>query len=220
MFCAPFTSLAGLHKIFSGGNIKLGAQNQFYENEGTFTGEISAKMLIPYCSYVIVGHSERRAVFKESNLDANRKIKKALENGLTPILCIGETYDERNSGKTNQVIEKMLAGGLEGINASDAEKIVIAYEPIWAISKGKNDIAKSLSATPETAQQAHAFVRNLLSKKFGNQVSEKMRIIYGGSMKPENVKELMAQKDIDGGLVGGASLNPESFAKVVKFNGK
>ncbi len=217
LICAPFPSLHALHMLVSGTNILLGAQNIFYEEEGTFTGEVSAKMISSYCTYVIVGHSERRAIFNESNKEVNRKIKIALEHNLVPILCFGESLEERKSGRTNKVLEETVSAGLEGISKEHIRNIVLAYEPIWAISKGKADIAKSLSATPETAQEAHSFVRSLISKLFDQETADKIRILYGGSMKPENVKQLMAKKDIDGGLVGGASLDPDSFAEVVKF---
>lgn len=217
VICAHFTALHPLHGALTGSNIKLGAQNIFFEESGIFTGEISAKMISPYCTHVIVGHSERRALFKETNQDVNRKIIAALKHNLVPIVCIGESLEERTSGKTNQVLEKMLSECLAGLSKESVSKIILAYEPVWAISKGAADIAKSQSATPETAEAAHSFIRSLLSKLFDAKTANSIRILYGGSMKPENVKQLMAQKDIDGGLVGGASLNPESFASVVKF---
>jgi len=217
LICAPFTCLESLKSALSGSKVKLGAQNLFYEEQGTFTGEISARMISPYCTHVIVGHSERRKLFNESNSDVNRKIKKALEQKLTPILCIGESLEERKAGKTKQVLEKKLSECLKGISKDQAKNIVLTYEPIWAISKGKNDIAKSEAASPKTAQEGHAFLRSLFAAHFGKESAENVLILYGGSMKPANVKQLMAEEDIDGGLVGGASLDPESLSKVVKF---
>lgn len=217
LICAPFTALPDLHALLSGTNVLLAAQNIFFEEEGTFTGEVSAKMIAPFCSYVIVGHSERRTLFRESNQDVNKKMRKALQHGIVPIVCVGESLEERVAGKTKEVLKRMVLECFEGFSAADAKKTVIAYEPVWAISKGRADIATSQAAGPETAQEAHAFIRSIVSDLFGEKFSQKRRIIYGGSMKPDNVKQLMAQKDIDGGLVGGASLDPESFAKVVKF---
>jgi len=217
LICAPFTCLETLHSVLAGSNVMLGAQNIFYEESGTFTGEISAKMISPYCSHVIVGHSERRKLFQESNKDVNKKIKRALKHGLTPIVCIGESFGERKAKKTKQVLKKQLSDCLKGLSKTQAQKTILAYEPIWAKSKGRHDIAKSKAAPAETAQQAHEFLRGLVSRLFGKPVSEKVRILYGGSMKPTNVKQLLAQEDIDGGLVGGSSLSPESFSKVVKF---
>ncbi len=215
--CAPFTSLPALHKIFAGSNVTLGAQNLFFEEDGTFTGEVSARMISPFCKYVIVGHSERRKFFCESNSDVNKKIKKALQYAITPIVCIGEALEERNAGRTKEVLEKMFFECFEGISKTGALKTVIAYEPVWAISRGKADIANSQAAGPETAQEAHAFIRSLVSARFGSDAADAIRIIYGGSMKPENARQLMAQKDIDGGLVGGASLDPDSLAKIVEY---
>lgn len=217
VICGSFTSLESLHSLLSGSNVRLGAQNIFYEEEGTFTGEVSARMVAPYCRYVILGHSERRKIFKESNQDVNKKIKSALKHKLTPIVCIGETLKERKAGKTNPALKKMLSECLKTLSRKEAGRTIVSYEPIWAISKGKHHIAKSNSASPETVQQAHAFIRANLSKLFGKRVSEKMRILYGGSIKPSNVRKLMGQKDIDGGIVGGSSLNPKTFSKVVKF---
>ena len=217
VICAPFTFLESLSSLLSGSNIGLGAQNIFFEEEGIFTGEISARMISPFCKYVIVGHSERRKHFNESNDEVNKKIKISLKHGLKPILCVGESLKERNSGETEKVLKKMVSECLKDISKKDAEKIVVCYEPLWAISKGKKYIAKSNAAPSEMAQETHAFIRSILLRLFGKPVSEHMRILYGGSMKPDNVVSLMSQQDIDGGLVGGASLDPVSFSKVVKF---
>lgn len=205
----PFTSLAVAAKFLKGSNIKLAAQNLFWEEKGAFTGEISAVMLKDVdCEYVIVGHSERRQYFGETDETVNKRIKAAHDAGLNVIMCVGETLEERESGKTFDVLKTQLVGGLKDIQAHDM--LVIAYEPVWAIGTGK-------TATPEQAQEAHQFIREQLAGIYGAQEAQKIRILYGGSVKPENVASLMAQQDVDGGLVGGASLKPESFAKIVKF---
>jgi triosephosphate isomerase len=217
VICPPFTSLEALHGLLSGSNVRLGAQNIFYEEEGTFTGEVSARMVAPYCRHVLLGHSERRKTFRETNQEVNKKIKQALKHRLVPIVCIGESLRERRAGKTKPVLKKALSECLKGLSRKQAARVVVSYEPIWAISKGKHYIAKSQAASPKTVQQAHAFVRANLSKLFGKRVSEKMRVLYGGSIKPSNVRKLMEQKDIDGGIVGSSSLTAGTFAKVVKF---
>jgi len=217
VICAPFTALHSLHKTLSGTKIMLGAQNIFYEEEGTFTGEVSARMIAPYCSHVILGHSERRSLFHETNQDVNKKIKKALQYGLKPIVCIGESLAEKRAGKTKTVLKKMLSECLVGISKKDAKRIILTYEPIWAISEGEKDMAESEAASAETVQEAQAFIRGQISKKFGKAVSEQVSVLYGGSIKPSNAKKLMAQNDIDGGLIGGASLDPAIFSKVVKL---
>jgi triosephosphate isomerase len=208
----PYTLLYVAGEMLKGTNIKLSAENMYIEEKGAFTGEISPLMLKDVgCSYVILGHSERRKYFKETDDFVNQKMLVALKYGLIPIVCIGETLEERESGKTLQVIEKQVKGSLSKLNTLDAEKIVIAYEPVWAIGTGKN-------ATPQQAQEVHEFIRKIYAELYGSIPAEKVRILYGGSIKPENFKEIMAQKDVDGGLVGGASLEVESFYKLVMYD--
>ncbi|NOX19996.1 MAG: triose-phosphate isomerase [Nitrospirae bacterium] len=205
----PFTSLAVAAKFLKGTNIKLSAQNLFWEEQGAYTGEVSALMLKDVeCEYVIVGHSERRQYFGETDETVNKRIKAAHAAGLKVIMCIGETLEEREAGKTFDVLKTQLEGALKDITAHDM--LVIAYEPVWAIGTGK-------TATPEMAEEAHRFIRDQLAGKFGQDAAETIRILYGGSVKPENVASLMAQENVDGGLVGGASLQPDSFAKIVRF---
>jgi len=209
VICPPFTALRDVSAALKGSSMMLGAQNMFYEEKGAFTGEISPLMLLELgCRFVIVGHSERREYFMETDLAVNRKLKLCLKNNLTPIMCVGESQQERNEGVTKKVIEREITDGLEGIGKKEIERIVIAYEPVWAIGTG-------LTATPQQAQEVHAYIRQLLSDMFGES-AKKVRILYGGSVKPENTKELMAQKDINGALVGGASLDAGSFAEIVK----
>lgn len=203
----PFTALAGVARKTRGTNIVLAAQNVFYEEKGAYTGEVSPLMLTDLgCEYVIIGHSERRQYFGETDGIVNRKMKSALSAGLRVIACIGESLEERESGKTGDVLKRQLTGGLEGIDITD---IVIAYEPIWAIGTG-------VTATPGQAQETHLFIRSELKAAYGAQ-GDGTRILYGGSVKPDNVDDLMACADVDGALVGGASLKPESFAKLVHF---
>lgn len=205
----PFTSLSDAVKTVKGSNIKIAAQNFYPKESGAYTGEVSPLMLKDIgVEYVILGHSERREYFKESNTFINEKIKCALANNLTPIFCIGEKLEDREAGKTNQVNEEQIMEGLANLQAAEAKKIIIAYEPVWAIGTGK-------TATPEIAENTHKEIRNVLKKLFGN-ISEEIVIQYGGSMKPSNAKELLSQENIDGGLVGGASLNAKDFAAIVK----
>ena len=207
--CPPFTALSDVKDVLVDTNIKLGAQNVYYEDEGAFTGEISVKMLSYIgCDLVIVGHSERRKYFAETDAVINRKLKKVLEYKMTPIFCIGETLEEREAGLTFGVLERQINEGLKDFSPQDLEKIVIAYEPVWAIGTGR-------TATPQQAQEAHSFIRNLLNKKFGDS-SRIVRILYGGSIKPQNIRELILQEDVDGGLVGGASLKAQSFVEIVR----
>ncbi len=209
MIAPPFTSLECAIKLTRDTNIKIGAQNMFWETEGAYTGEISAKFLTELgCKYVIIGHSERRKYFHEKDDWVNKKLHTALVQGLTPIMCIGETFEERETGKTFTVLERQLREGLKDFSGNNIKKIVIAYEPVWAIGTGK-------TATPETAEEAHSFIRDYLRKNFGEEAT-KIRILYGGSIKPENISNLFKEPDIDGGLVGGASLSPESFSKIIK----
>lgn len=203
----PFTALAAASAGIKGSNIILAAQNVFHEGKGAFTGEISPGMLIDVgCRYVLIGHSERRQYFHETDEVVNKKIRISRQTGLGVILCIGETLQERDAGKTFEVLSRQLESGLTGIGHDD---MVIAYEPVWAIGTGK-------TATPEQAQETHAFIRERLQIFYGNN-ADKFCILYGGSVTPENVDSLMACKDVDGALVGGASLKVESFSRIVKF---
>jgi len=207
-----FLALEEVGEVIKGSNIKLGAQDINYKDKGAFTGEVSALMLKEVgCKYVIVGHSERRQLFKEKDKLVNLKLKNALKNKLKPILCVGENLEQRKSGKTKKIIIEQIKKGLDGVkNISD---VIIAYEPVWAISKNN---PKHKAAASEDAEQGHLIIRNYLSDKYSKKTANKIRIIYGGSMKPDNVKELIMQQDIDGGLVGGGSLKAESFSKIVK----
>ena len=203
----PFTAIGIAAAVLRGTNIFLAAQDVFYEEKGAYTGEISPLMLVDLgCAFVIVGHSERRQYFHETDDIVNRKIKAAQKAGLGVIFCIGESLDEREAGKTFDVLNRAIEKGLDGVSP---EKMVIAYEPIWAIGTGK-------TATPPQAQEAHAYIRERLNILYGNQ-SDELCILYGGSVTPDTVDSLMACKDIDGALVGGASLKAESFSKIVKF---
>lgn len=207
LIAPPFTSLFVASEKIKNTAILLGGQNVFYEDSGAYTGEISPLMLKDAgCSYVIIGHSERRQYFQESDEIINKKILASKRNNLKVILCIGETLEERQNGKTFAVLERQIERGLKDISPED---IIIAYEPVWAIGTGK-------TATTEQAQEAHRFIREKLSSLYGN-ISRKIRIIYGGSVTPENIKSLMDCEDVDGALVGGASLKAESFSKIVKF---
>ena len=209
VLCTPFTNLYAVHQVIQDAPIGLGAQDVFWEDSGAFTGQVSPSMLTAVgCQYVIIGHSERRQYFGETDETVNKKIKKALENNLTPIVCVGELLEERESDKTEQVVETQIRGAFDGVSADDMKKIVIAYEPVWAIGTGK-------VATPVQAQQVHKFIRDLLAKMYDENISEAIRIQYGGSMKPDNAAELLSQPDIDGGLIGGASLKADSFLGIV-----
>lgn len=208
--CPTFTSLESASRELAGSTVKLGAQNMYFEKSGAFTGEISAAMLKELgCTYVILGHSERREYFKECDCLINKKVKAALEAGIKPILCVGETLGQREAGQTINVVSAQTKGGLESLTSEQAANVVIAYEPVWAIGTGK-------TATPEMAQEVHAEIRKVLAGMFGDETAEGMQILYGGSMKPENADQLLAQKDIDGGLIGGAALKADSFAALVK----
>lgn len=207
--CPPFTSLSEVHSLIKNTPIKLGAQNVYCENDGAFTGEISTGMLKSVgCDYVIIGHSERRTIFGEKDKLINKKIKKALANGLKVIFCIGESLTQREEGITNSVVEKQLQKGLDGVSSEELNNIIIAYEPIWAIGTGK-------TATPEQAQEVHAFIRNYISQKFSKEFGEKLIIQYGGSVKPDNAASLLSQPDIDGALIGGACLKADSFLSII-----
>jgi len=210
LVCPVFTALSEVADALSESNIKLGAQDLHWEETGAFTGEVSATMLKDAgCQYVIIGHSERRQYFGETNETVNKKLKAALAGGLLPIMCCGEIKEERETNKTEEVVKDHVVNGLKGISAEDVLKITIAYEPVWAIGTG-------LTATPEQAQEVHKFIRGLLKELYNEDTAQAVRIQYGGSMKPENVKDLVSQPDIDGGLIGGASLKVDSFSQIVK----
>lgn len=207
-----FTSLSPVSEAIRGSNIRLAAQDCYWEEEGAFTGEVAPKLLKDAgCSHVIIGHSERRQYFGETDLTVAKKTGAAIAAGLNAIVCVGETLAERESEQTFFVIETQIKGGLAGLPADAFARIVIAYEPVWAIGTGK-------TASDAQAQEVHAFIRRLIARLFGQAVADAVRILYGGSVKPDNVKGLMAQPDIDGALVGGASLKAESFAAIATFN--
>jgi triosephosphate isomerase (TIM) len=209
--CPPFVDLEAAVDAASGSNVAIGAQNVHWEKEGAFTGEISAPMLTAiHVTHVIIGHSERREYFNDTDDTVNRKLEIALESGLTPIVCVGEVLEEREAGLTEDVLRRQCMRAFNGISARKAAKLVIAYEPVWAIGTGK-------TATPQMASDAHLVIRHEAEKTFGDEFAQNLRILYGGSVKPENVTALMAETEIDGALVGGASLQPPSFAKIVKY---
>ena len=212
VICPPFVDVYPVSIILrqKESKILLGAQNMHPEPKGAFTGEISADMLISAgAKLVILGHSERRHIFNESDEFINRKVKSALAAGLVPILCIGELLEERNAQKTEDVLSNQLRGSLDGVSVNNPHSIIIAYEPVWAIGTGVN-------ATPEQAQEAQKFIRQLLSDMWSGEIASEIRILYGGSVKPENAEALLSQPDVDGALVGGASLSAESFEKIVR----
>ena len=211
MIAPPFTALAQVSDLLKKTRISLGAQNLFWEAEGAYTGEISASMLVSAgCRYVIVGHSERRQYFGETDETVNQKIKAVVTNDLIPVMCVGESETERESKETFSVLDRQVQKGLKGFSADEMETLVMAYEPVWAIGTGK-------TATADQAQEVHLFLREMLEKKFGNNLAKSIRILYGGSVKSDNIKELMTMPDIDGALIGGASLEPETFSKIVQF---
>ncbi len=210
VICPAYTALSEVSEVVAGSNIQLGAQDVFWKDEGAFTGEVSALMLKDAgAKFAIIGHSERRQYFGESNESVNKKIKAALKNGLMPIVCVGESLKEREANKTFQVLDDHVKNGLEGLAEEEILNIVIAYEPVWAIGTGK-------TATSAQAQEAQKYIRDLLIKMYNEDIASRIRIQYGGSVKPENITELMNQPDVDGALVGGASLTLESFAAIVK----
>jgi len=209
--CPPFVYLYPLVEAFNDTTVEIGAQNVFWEDKGAFTGEISAHMLSSIgVKYVLVGHSERRQYFSETNETVNKRIQVALRNGLIPLVCVGERLEERESGKTFDVVQAQVRQGLAGLTKDEASTLLIAYEPVWAIGTGR-------TATPEIAQETHKWIRGILSDLFGDGVGDTIRILYGGSVNPDNVDTLMAQDDIDGALVGGASLDPYSFGRIAGF---
>jgi len=208
--CPPFTALSAVAGVVEGTKVALGAQNLYPKDSGAYTGEVDPNALVEVgCTYVILGHSERRQYFKESDEFINDKVKIALARGLVPIMCCGETEDERKQGVTHDVVRRHVEKGLAGIGAKDLGKVVIAYEPVWAIGTG-------LTAEPDDAEEVHSFVRELLAKKHGRELAEGIRIQYGGSVKPDNAKELFTRANIDGGLIGGASLRADQFRAIVE----
>jgi triosephosphate isomerase len=209
--CPPYTDVAAAIEAAQGSGIAIGVQSVHWKAEGAYTGEISAPMLLSLgVTHVIVGHSERRQYFGETDDTVNLRLKTALETGLTPICCVGEVLEEREAGLCDDVLRRQCVRAFHAISAKKAAKLVVAYEPVWAIGTGK-------TATPEIAAEAHAVIRREAAGVFGEEFAAKLRILYGGSVKPENAAELMAQEDIDGALVGGASLDPKSFAAIVKY---
>jgi triosephosphate isomerase (TIM) len=207
--CPPAVYLDAIGKSLAGSAVGLGAQNCYHEAKGAFTGELSPQMLLDVgCKYVILGHSERRAIFKESSQDVNRKVLAALAAGLVPIVCVGETLDQRQAGSTSQVVREQLEGSLAGLASQQMQTVVIAYEPVWAIGTG-------VVATPEQAEQVHADLRSLLETRYNSELASSVRIQYGGSVNAENAATLLRQPNIDGALVGGASLKVESFLAIV-----
>ena len=209
--CPPFVCLDAVRKEAAGSNIKLGAQNVHFEKNGAYTGEVSADMLLAMgVEYVIIGHSERRQYFGETDCTVNKRAKAALAAGLKPIICVGESLEEREKGVTNELVGMQTKLALQGIPAEEVDKVVIAYEPIWAIGTGK-------TATAAEANETIGAIRKAIAQVYGEEVASKVRIQYGGSMNPKNASELMAQSEIDGGLIGGASLKAEDFSKVVKY---
>lgn len=207
--CPPFTSLETASELVKNTPIKVGAQNMFFEDKGAFTGEISAAMLLSAgCDYVILGHSERRAIFNESNEWINKKIHKALSSGLKPIFCVGETLEERESGVMKDVLKKQITEGLTGVTSNQMEEVIVAYEPVWAIGTGK-------TASPEQAEEVHKFIRDLITEMYNKDVADNLVIQYGGSVKPNNAAELLSQPNIDGALIGGAALKADSFIDII-----
>jgi triosephosphate isomerase len=209
VICPTFTALDRVSQAIEGSAVKLGAQNLYPKTSGAYTGEISPEMLREvFAKFVILGHSERREYFGESDAFVNEKVKFSLENLINPIFCIGETLEQREADETLEVVKTQLLGGLVGVEGSQMGSVVVAYEPVWAIGTGK-------TATPKMAQEVHGSIRALLNEQYGDVVGEKVRILYGGSMKPANAEELLSQKDIDGGLIGGAALDSNSFCDLV-----
>ncbi|NCC51445.1 MAG: triose-phosphate isomerase [Spartobacteria bacterium] len=210
VLCPPYTTLKSVGEEIKGSQIDLGAQNMHWAESGAYTGEVSASMLREvFCHYVILGHSERRQYFAETDESVNKKAKAALAAGLLPIVCVGETLEQREAGDTEKVVEAQVRGSLADLGADGMLKTVVAYEPVWAIGTG-------LTASPEQAQEVHAFIRGILADMVDETVAQSVRIQYGGSMKPSNAKELMGQPDIDGGLIGGAALDAKSFAEIIR----
>lgn len=207
--CPPALFLDAVGQVVAGSPVALGAQNFYHEADGAFTGEVSGRMLLDLgCHYVILGHSERRHILGESNADVNRKVRAALAQGLTPIVCLGETLEQREAGQTPDIVREQLHGSLAGLTATQVAGLVLAYEPVWAIGTGK-------VATPEQAEEVHADLRSVLASRYNAATAEQVRIQYGGSVKPDNAGELLACPNIDGALVGGASLKADSFLGIL-----
>lgn len=211
VICPPYVDLHAALEAAKGSSVAIGAQDVYWKDEGAFTGEISSTMLSAIgCTHVIIGHSERRQYFGETDDTVNLKLKAALEHGLTPITCVGEVLEEREAGLTEEVLRRQCVRAFHTISAKKAAKLVIAYEPVWAIGTGK-------TATPQMASDAHVLIRGEAAKAFGQEFADQLRVLYGGSVKPENAHALMSETEIDGALVGGASLDPKSFAAIVKY---
>jgi triosephosphate isomerase (TIM) len=211
LVCPTYVCLPAAVEAAKGSAVSIGAQNLHWEKEGAFTGEVSAEMLLAVgCTHVIIGHSERRQYFGETDDTVNLRLKSALKAGLTPIVCVGEVIEEREAGLTEDVLRRQCLRAFHALSAKKAEKMVVAYEPVWAIGTGK-------TATPQIAAEAHSVIRGEAAKAFGDEYAERLRILYGGSVKPENANALMSESEIDGALVGGASLDPKSFAAIVKY---
>lgn len=210
LVCPPFPYLTTIGDITSGSGVGIGAQNCYHETPGAFTGETATEMLTDVgCRSVLIGHSERRHILKETDSDINLKVKKALASGLQVVLCVGELQSERESDQTESVLDTQMTGGLEGVDASSFSQIVIAYEPVWAIGTG-------LTATPDQAEAAHLYLRSWLKDHYSSEIADATRILYGGSVKPDNAKELLSQENVDGALVGGASLKAELFIPIIQ----
>lgn len=211
LICPPFTSLKSVHDVVQGTNVKLGAQTLYWEKSGAYTGMVSPDMLKAVgCDYVIIGHSEQRQYFGETDETVNKRINAALEADLLPIMCCGELLEEREAGKAEEVVRTQVTGGLKGFSKDQLKKITIAYEPVWAIGTGK-------TATPEDADAMHKVIRDLITELYDDEAAGKMRIQYGGSVKPDNVDDLMSRENIDGALVGGASMKVDAFTRIIQF---
>ncbi len=211
LVCVPSIDIPSVREAMEGSSLRLGAENFFYEEEGAYTGEVSGPMLKDYeVEYIIIGHSERRTIFKEDDAMIQKKVKAALDQGFKPILCVGESLEEREAGLAEKKVAGQLAADFQGLDEGDFDKIVIAYEPIWAIGTGK-------TASSDDAEEMCAFIRKEITKSFGEKAGQAVRIQYGGSVKPGNVQEIMSRENIDGALVGGASLEAESFAQLVNY---
>ena len=209
--CPPFIDIPAAVEASKGSNVGIGAQNVYWEKEGAYTGEISAPMIVgAACSHVIIGHSERRQYFGETDDTVNKRLKVALDAGLTPIVCVGEVLEEREAGITDDVLRRQCSIAFRSMSAERAAKLVVAYEPVWAIGTGK-------TATPQIAASAHMTIRHEAANAFGKEFADNLRILYGGSVKPDNARALMSEEEIDGALVGGASLNPQNFAAIVQY---
>ena len=207
--CPPFVHLRAVSRLLKGSRVRLGAQNMYYAAQGAFTGEVSAGMLLSVgCHYVILGHSERRQYFEETDAEVSQKVIRALSVGLVPIICVGETLSEREDGRAREVVAAQVKFALAEVRPATSNAVVIAYEPVWAIGTGR-------TATPDIAQQMHALIRSLLASQFGQKLAAGIHILYGGSMKPGNAQELLSQPDVDGGLIGGASLKADAFGGII-----